>query len=220
MNDLITTLSEKHAKKAWWKETSTMLTLWFVFHLIYFVGLGLSMGSDIQLRSSALYLFFITLGVVASGAIFITITQHLNLKRSFFKMWLGAIVLWMGGGFLIENFFQNTILHQRNLSLTQTDLTCFWHGTLTTLGPVLIFPFIFKHFFTTQKKWALTFMSLHLAFMGSLLIELQCPDREMWHLILGHQSSFLGVGACLIVITLYAQKLVSLKTKLLDGSKL
>lgn len=211
-DQLIQKLVIKHTPRRWYKTPLVLFGLWFCFHITYFVGLGLMKFDMLSLGSSSLYIVFVSVGIIVSGAIFIHIGRHLELKVSFFNLWMVALIVWVGAALFIESYVMMTISHVRTFSVTQSDLTCFLHSVASTIGPALLFPIFFKNFFITHPKWAMTFMSIHLSLMGSLLNELKCPDRELWHLLLGHHTIYFGVGALLLISIYFGRKIISANT--------
>lgn len=210
--ELIEALTRDHGARPWWKSFYALFAIWFSFHLLYFTGLSFLRLDILELRSSALYLVFVSVGMLFSGWIFILLARGTELKTSFLKMGLISIIIWMISGIFFEYAVMGSIDHHRAMSVTTGDMNCFWHSVASTALPLLVFPLLFKNFFFARPVWAMTFMSFHLAFTGSLLTELKCSDRELWHLFLGHQTVVIGVVILMVAITYAAQNLVFLKT--------
>lgn len=206
---LIQNLIAHHGPRPWWKNPMILFGIWFLVHSVYFLGLGLLKADTLILRSSWIYLFFSLTGVLVSGFLFIHITRNVDLKLSHLVAWIIVFIFWILLALLIESQLMGTIMNTRTETMTYNDFNCFWHSVISAVGPILVFPIVFKHFFVSQPNWAISFMGIHLAFMGSLLTELKCPDRELWHLLLGHQTSFLGVVLLLVIVTYLRRKLIS-----------
>lgn len=204
--DLIQEMTYDYGPRPWWKNPKIFFLIWFFFHIIYFLALGILKSEAIVLRSSVVYVLLEISGAILFGGLFIYFYRHHELKEYWIKVILVLSLLWMGVSLFIENSFMGTILHERTFSVTKGDFNCFWHAIVSTAGPLLLFPVLFRQFFFARPVLAMTTMSIHLAFLGSLLNELKCPDREMWHLVLGHQTSFLGVGLLMMMIIFAVQK--------------
>ena len=204
--DLIQELAHNYGPRPWWKNPKRVFVIWFSFHIIYFLVLGVLKSDSIYLRSSMVYVLFEISGAILSGGFFIYLYRYYELKDIWSKAILIMIMFWMGASFLIEDLFMGTVLHGRALSVSIGDFDCFWHATISAVGPLLIFPVLFRHFFFARPVLAMAIMSCHLGFLGSALNELNCPDREMWHLILGHQTSFIGVGLLMMMIIFVLQR--------------
>lgn len=171
-------------------------------------------SKSIVLRSSLFYVFLVTFVALFSSALLVYFHRYHSIGiRVYWTLFLGILAL-MFGSLLFETSFMGTVLNQRGLTLTEGDIKCFWHSVVSTIGPLLVFPIFFRQFFFARPFWALTFMSFHLALLGSLLNELKCPDRELWHLILGHQTPVMGVMMILCFIFLI-QRGFSLKLSVL-----
>ncbi len=199
-DDLIQALAKDHAARPWWQSFHALIALWFSFQVLYFVGLSLLKIDLLDMRSSVLYPAFISAGVLLSGWIFFSLSQGREIKTSSLKLGFVSIVILIMLGLSIEYGMMGTIEHHRALSVTSSDVSCFWHSLASTAGPLLIFPILFRKFFFARVGWAMTFMTLHLALMASLLTELKCPDRELWHLLLGHQTVVLGIGFFMLLL--------------------
>jgi hypothetical protein len=209
-NALIQALVAGHTRRPWWKSLQGLLTVWFSFNVIYFIALSLLKLNLITLRSSFLYPFLLLLGVIISGWVFAHLARSSDEKASSLSSVLFLILSLIFVGFSLE-YGLGHILHQREISLTAGDFNCFWHSVASSAGPVLLFPILFRKFFIQRPGWAITFMSIQISLMASLLTELKCPDRELWHLLFGHQTVVVGVGLIILGITLIGQNLFSLK---------
>ena len=197
MNELIQKLSSEHDKRPAWKHRPALIISWGSFNFIYFFSMGL-FGQDLSLSST---IFFPVTMFMVSVLSWVLFSQFLNQEEEkpgyVYGALLAAVIL---GAFLYENFSAHSILHNRTLSLTSGDYYCFFHSVLRTIFPALLFPFLMKQFYVIQKKTALFIGAIHLTMMSLILTELRCADREMWHLILGHQSSLIGIIIILFLI--------------------
>lgn len=211
IKNLIQDLSKDYGPRPWWKNPRTLFLIWLVFHCTYFLSLGFMKSEAIILRPSLLFVFLEVSGAFFTFALFIYLSRHPELKTSWMKTAIGLTIVWIASSIAIENSFMGTILHERSFSVTSGDLSCFWHTTISTIGPLLVFPLVFRNFFYARPLWAMTFMTLHLTFLGLILNELKCPDRELWHLMMGHQTSVIGVGLLMMVITFVVRKRFSSK---------
>lgn len=208
---LIKQLVAEHSPRPWWKTPILFFGIWFVSQLIYFAGLGFFKFDSLVIRFSLVYIYFITFGILISGAVFFHLSRHSKPGASFFKIWMMIFISLMSLALITESQVMGTVNHARSFSITHSDFTCFWHSVASTIGPVILFPLIFKQYFFSHPKWSMTFMSIHLSLMGSFLTELKCPDRELWHLILGHQTTFFGVAILITLATYYGRKANVLK---------
>ena len=211
IKNLIQDLSKDYGPRPWWKNPRTLFLIWFVSHIAYFLSLGLMKSEAIILRPSLLFVILEVSGGVFTFALFIYLSRHPELKTSWMKTSLGLAILWIAGSVVIENSFMGTILHERSFSVTSGDFSCFWHTTISTIGPLLLFPLVFRNFFFARPLSAMTLMTFHLAFLGLILNELKCADREFWHLLMGHQTSVIGIGLLMLGITFVARKQFSSK---------
>lgn len=210
--DLIAKLSQDYGARPWWKNPKTLFLIWFSLHIFYFLCIGYFKADTLVLRSSTIYVLFQLLGSFFSGVLFIFLYRQTELEDFWVKI-IGIVILfWIAGSLYIEDFFMRTILHQREFSFTDGDVSCFWHATISTIGPTVLFPVLFRQFFFVRPYIAMMTMSVHLAFLGSFLNELKCPDREMWHLILGHQGPIFGVFTFILLFTFLGQRRSFLKT--------
>jgi hypothetical protein len=209
-NSLIQSLVAGHTRRPWWKSLQGLLTVWFSFNVVYFVALSLLKLNLITLRSSVLYPILLSMGVIISGWVFAHLARSSDDKASSLSSVLFLILSLIFVGFSLE-YGMGNILHQRELSLTAGDFNCFWHSVASSIGPVLLFPVFFRKFFFQRTGWAIAFMSFQISLMASLLTEMKCPDRELWHLLFGHQTVVVGVGLLILGITLIGQNLFSLK---------
>ena len=217
-SDLIQGLVQNYKPRPWWKKTFALFLIWFSFHITYFLIIGFFQSESIFLRSSAFYVVSEMIGSLITGFMFIYLFLHPELKENSIKKMLIFALCWMAISLFIESYFMKTTSNARGLSLNSGDMSCFLHSTIVTAGTLLVFPFIFRHFFFARPKSAIAIMSIHLAILGSGLNELKCPDREVWHLILGHQTSVIGVGLFLMLVIFFFRISVSLKN--LDHGKL
>ncbi len=205
MNELIQKLSQEHGKKPFWKNKFVLFVGWPLFNFIYFLMLGLP-GNTLTLNSTIIFpsiMFLLSLG---SWLFFIQLLNQENKK----SIWLFPLIafLFICTGLVYENFSANTIIHDRSFSVTSGDLNCFYHSVLRSLLPALMFPFLMKQFYVIQKNTAIILGAIHLTMMSLILTELRCANREMWHLVLGHQSAVIGVGVMMFCFLFLIKKKV------------
>lgn len=197
MNELIQKLSHNHEKRPVWKNRLTLLIGWAGFNFIYFFSMSL-FGKDLSLSSTFLFPVTMFLVSILSWLLFSQFLNQESEKPAFlFGGLLFTVVL---GAFLYENFEGHSILHQRGFSFTNGDFNCFFHSVLRAMVPAIMFPFLMKQFYVIQNNAALFIGAIHLTMMSLILTELRCADREMWHLLLGHQSSLIGISLFLLGI--------------------
>jgi hypothetical protein len=191
MNELIQKLSLEHEKKPVWKNRLPLLIGWASLNFFYFFVMGL-FGQGLSLHSTIVFPLVMFL---VSFICWILLSQFLNQESEKpISLYIGAPFAIIIAGLVYENYSGHSVLHNRSLSITTGDMNCFYHSVLRSLLPAFIFPFIMKQFYVVQKNSALAIGAVHLTMMSLILTELRCANREMWHLILGHQFAFIGIG--------------------------
>lgn len=194
---LIKELAKNYRHRPWWKNPSTLFLLWFGFHLVYFLVLGFLKADMIVLRSSPLYLVFQITGAALAGFLFIKLYRSQTHLSPWMERAPLLIVMIMVIFFFVENYLPGSIQHSRSFGFMKSDFNCFWHAAVSTVGPIVFFPFLLRNFFFSRPIFASVLMSFHLAFLAGLLNELKCPEREFWHLVLGHQTPVIGIALLL-----------------------
>lgn len=205
MNELIQKLSQNHDKRPIWKQRAILLTGWGSFNFIYFLLMSF-FGKDLSLSSTVFFPLTMFLVSILSWVLF---SQFLNQETDKPVVAYGVVLLvFVIGALLYENYEAHSILHQRHIGFTNGDFNCFYHSVLRALLPSLLFPFLMKQFYIVQKNGAMIVGAVHLTMMSLIVTELRCADREMWHLILGHQSSLIGISLLLIGMSYLFRKRV------------
>lgn len=203
---LIRDLTAAHQKQPFWKQRRVLLGLWFGIYLSTFV-IETALFPDLKMTSSLPFLVLLVFGGLLSWFFFTTNLNEANTKAKPFLLLLISII---GVAFAYDVFLSELILSSRGPAVTHSDVRCFNHIVLSSLIPVALFPFFLKNFFVTKIYWALAFLGVHISFMSIAAMELKCHDRELWHLILGHQSSHLAVFGLMVLVYFIRKKLTSL----------
>jgi len=99
----------------------------------------------------------------------------------------------LGTAFIYDEWVAHSILHERSLSLVAGDLSCHGHTLAVAILPLCVSAVLSRFFFVAQKRSAALFLAVHVTALSVLWTEMSCPDREFWHLLLGHQASVVGV---------------------------
>lgn len=207
IEDLIKELSEKHEKKPFWKGFHFLLSFWLVLNICFFVFEILS-SSSVQLSSS-----YMVIGLNISASILSWLYFTLNLNRTvsakeetIFLILLFALV--------VTGFFSNMILNllvtnRLPLTLQQNDVSCFTHIIYSVIPTAILFPFFIKHFFIEKPYWTIGFLSAHVSLLGITVMELKCHDREVWHMLVSHQTTYLPIFLIFVMIFILKKKLFS-----------
>ncbi|GEM_PF-6728553 len=203
-DDLIQVLTEKHTKRAYWRRPHVLLSIWMGINLIYF-AMTIIRFPDLVLNSS-----YLALGLEAGCAIlgWILFTKSLNNPKSSnlnLALFLGIVI----GTLSLVFSFDHSVQHERALSVTSGDWSCFTHTVMSALVPVVLFGALMKNFFVTNTKATLSFFTVYLSMIAVMSMELKCHDREFWHMIFGHQSSVLGIFVLILGAYLLKKKLAS-----------
>lgn len=204
-DELIHKLTQDHKPRPWWKKSSVLLSIWFSFNLTYFL-LTTIFYEDLILMSSVLSF---SLAILSSLLGWLFFTRFLNDDNKKGMIFLGLLSFIALIPFFHDTFMTQTIYYDRGLSVTEGDWICFTHSLLGSLLPILAFPVLIKNFFVPKFKWMVLFFVLHTGLMGIVTMELKCHDRQFWHLIMGHQSSLLGMFALTLGLYLLMKKLTS-----------
>ena len=207
-SNLIHKLAGDHQKKPFWKKRSILLSLWFFFNVLYFT-LAIGVVSKLDFRSSA---YALTVSLLASILGWLFFTQLLNSSSSdnkFYISGLASLGTLVGSAFLYDELIARNILHDQPLGTSSGSLGCLGYTLLVTLLPMVLGSFLIRYFFVQNRFWASIFLTFHLGLMAILWIDLTCYDRELWHLVLGHQSSLLGIFGLLIIFSFSPKKLAS-----------
>jgi hypothetical protein len=184
------------------------LSLWFFFNVLYF-SLIMGVASKLDFRSSA---YALSVSLIASILGWLFFTRLLNSSsgdNKFHIFGLASLGTLMGSAFLYDELIARNILHERALGFSSGDMGCLGHTLLVTLLPMVLGSFLIRHFFVQNKLSAFIFLTLHLGLLAILWIDLSCYDRELWHLVLGHQSSLLGIFVLLIISSFFPKKRAS-----------
>lgn len=190
--ELIKKLASSHEKKPFWKERKIFLSFWFAGTILYYV-LVVALYSKLDPKSSLLFLFATVLSSLAGWW---TFTRQLNapeVSQKLKTLGLTSVVGTLALAFFYDEFISHNVLHNRGASLTAGDITCFTHTVLSALVPLVVSVLLVRNFFVGDRFWSLLFLSFHISAMSVLWTEMSCPDRELWHLLLGHQTSVSGV---------------------------
>lgn len=191
-SDLIKKLASSHDEKPFWKERKTFLGLWFGGTILYYL-LIISLFSKLDPKSSVVFLILLVSSSLAGWLYFTTQLNSPDDSKKLISIGAASVVGLLVTAFFHDEFIAQNVLHNRSASLTSGDLNCFSHTVLSALVPLTISVMMIKNFFVGNKFWALLFLSFHVTAMSVLWTEMSCPDRELWHLLLGHQTSIVGV---------------------------
>ncbi len=205
--DLIKELSAKHEKKPFWKGFHFLLTLWLVLNVSIFI-LEIATAESLVLGSSYFFFGLNLLGSLLSWGYF---TLHLNKSSSAKSdfIFLAVLIALVITG-LSADFFLNLISTSRTpLPFQPSDFRCFSHIIYSILPTAVLLPVFIKYFFVEKPFWTIGFLSTHVTLLGIAAMELKCHDRELWHLVLAHQSVYLPVFILFIAIFTLKKKLFS-----------
>lgn len=191
-SDLIKKLASSHEKKPFWKERKIFLSLWLAGTIAYYL-LIILIFSKLDPKSSLVFLVFTILSSLAGWW---TFTRQLNASEVSDKVKLGGLTSVVGIltlAFFHDEFIAQNVLHGRGLTLSSGDISCFTHTVLSAIAPLVVSVLLVRNFWVGDRFWSLLFLSFHMTAMSVLWTEMSCPDRELWHLILGHQTSVIGI---------------------------
>jgi hypothetical protein len=166
--------------------------------------------SDQEPGSSLIFMGVVLLSSLASWFCF---AQELNAEDNSLRhrplglfFILGLIII----AFAIETLGFHNVLQGRSISLLGSDLNCFGHIVASSIVPALLSVFLTRNFLVLNKFWSSLFVSFHVAALGIVWIEMNCADREFWHLMFGHQSSVIGVLIFFMVTDYFSRARASL----------
>ena len=208
-NDLIQKLASSHTKKSFWKKREVLLSLWFGLNLVYFSFLVLFF-SKLDPNSSTVFLGLSLLSSLAGWFFFTRLLNSDDSEKNIQFFGISSVIGIVVAAYLYDDFLVHNILHERGLSMTGGDLSCFSHTVLAAGLPLLIGTLLIKSFFVGKRIWAFGFLAFHVSAMSILWTEMTCPDREFWHLIVGHESSFIGAFVLVIFLAYLTKRRASL----------
>lgn len=204
--NLIKVLTEKHQPKPFWKNYHVLLSFWLCSNIIFLIIDTLQGTSGFKAS-----FVFLSLNFLASLFGWFFFTQNLNgqMTKNRNIVVLVSLVFLTAFGFFYSDI-SGTVFHQRSFALSSDDITCFKHIVFLTLPAAIVYPFFLRNFFVQKPGWMLAFMITHVSLLSITVVERQCSNREFWHLILGHQSSYLGIIILFIAFYILMKKLASL----------
>jgi uncharacterized membrane protein len=202
-SDLIQKLAASHEKKPFWKNRRVLLTLWFCLNFGYYI-LMVSFFSKLDPKSSGFFLFLSVLTSVVGWLFFARFLNADDEGENIKKLGILSVLGILTAAFFFDGFVTQNVLNQRALSITQGDFSCFTHTVLAGILPLVLGSFFIRYFFTANKLWAFIFLSFHVSALSVIWTEMTCPEREIWHLLFGHQLSVVGI----LGITIFLNYLV------------
>lgn len=202
--DLIKELSSKHNKKPFWKGFHFLLSFWLFLNISIFVFEILN-AQSIKLSSS-----FVAIGLNLVASLMSWFYFTLNLNKSVSTktegIFLTLLFALVGIGFFSDILLNLIVTDRSPFTLQKSDGDCFSHIILSIIPMAILFPFFMKNFFITKPFWTIAFLSAHVSLLGITVMELKCHDREMWHMLLGHQTTYLPVFLIFVMIFILKKK--------------
>lgn len=207
LDHLIKDLTDKHQAKPFWKGYHFLLALWFFLNLSIFF-LETIKSSNLVFSSSTILL---GLNIIAAGLSWFFFS--LNLNRTFAQKWdwlfLTSLVTLVIAGLNLD-YFSGLILYQRPFSFQSADVSCFNHIVLSTIPTAIIFLYFIKNFFVARPLWTIAFLTGHVSLLAITVMELKCHNKEFWHLLIGHQTTYFAIFMIFLSLWALKQKRASL----------
>ena len=190
--NLISLLVEKHQPSQWWERPRILFFLIF-FTALVIIFLNLFLVKKIYFLSSVTFLLLLLLSSLLAWWNFFGLLNATSKVQTFWHGVWPSITIGFFLNLMHEFYFSNSIEYQRNFSIYLEDWPCFLHSLFMGLLPTVLLFFVFRKFLIPYPKKSINLFAIFSIFSSLVITELSCPNRELWHLVMGHQSSILGI---------------------------